>query len=83
MTHWGWYWNVKLNHTPKALCSSSSFHDIDSFSMYKQQVIIKMIKESQNREVLWIPSYNLKASLMDNDSLRVVYNTGSYFLGRK
>ncbi|MBD3272982.1 hypothetical protein GF385_01365 [Candidatus Dependentiae bacterium] len=33
MTHWGWYWRVKLKHRPKKLCSN--FTEIDSFMFFK------------------------------------------------
>ncbi len=36
MTHWGWYWKKKLQHTPKSLCSS--FPCLDSFKLCKENI---------------------------------------------
>lgn len=33
MTHWGWYWKVKQQHTPKTLCSDVPC--LDSFALAK------------------------------------------------
>jgi hypothetical protein len=33
MTHWGWYWRVKLKHRSKKLCSNLA--EIDSFMFFK------------------------------------------------
>lgn len=33
MTHWGWYWKIKKQHTQRSLCSS--LVSIDSFKMHK------------------------------------------------
>lgn len=80
MTHWGWYWKIKRKHEPKALCNSWHFSEIDSFRMFKNKELIQLIKESSNRTSFEIPSYNLKATLLDNDSLNVTYNNGSYII---
>lgn len=34
MTHWGWYWRVKLQHMPKKLCEN--LHRLDAFWVMKQ-----------------------------------------------
>ena len=78
MTHWGWYWRVKKQHRPKALCSSSRFMEIDSFSMFRNKEIIRLIKESKDRTALEIPEYNFMATLQDDNSLKVRCNSGSY-----
>lgn len=33
MAHWGWYWKVKQQHTPRKLCSSLT--TLDSFFIFK------------------------------------------------
>lgn len=72
MTHWGWYWKVKRQHTPKRLCSW--YYTLDSFSLFK-------IKESfewcLNRVALEIPRYKLKATLLI-DRYSVEYDCGKY-----
>lgn len=78
MTHWGWYWKIKKKHTPKELCSW--FWELDSFDMFKNQELVMLVKESKDRICLEILSYNLIASLQDNDSIAVTYNHGSYII---
>ena len=38
MTHWGWYWKIKKKHIARKLCST--FTTIDSFRLYKNNVIM-------------------------------------------
>lgn len=78
--HWGWYWNVKRGHTPKARCSWQRFSTIDSFSMFKNTALLNMIKQSKDRISLTIPEYNLTAILNDDDSLAVQFDGGSYVI---
>ncbi len=60
MTHWGWYWKVKLKHSPKTLCSND--RSIDSFALFK----------GGERRFFEVPAYQLKAYLKD-DHYRVTY----------
>lgn len=78
MTHWGWYWRIKKNHTPKDCCLW--MNPLNSFELFKNKQRIKLIKESPARICFEIPLYNLKAILMDNDSLNVFYRQGSYII---
>jgi hypothetical protein len=80
MTHWGWYWKIKQQHTPKSLCSRFSFSAINSFDMFKNKERVALVRNSDDRVSLEIPRYNLKAVLMPNDSLSVTYNDGSYVI---
>jgi len=80
MTHWGWYWKVQKKHMPKTSCSALWLCEIDSFEMFKHQKLIQIVRDSESRVVLQIPRYNLKAILMENDSLSVVYDGGSYII---
>lgn len=81
-THWGWYWKVKKKHQAKLVCDDLSgfdrFHMIDSFAMYKFQEGIDGVRASKDRCSFWIPEYNLKAYLQDDDSLFVRYYRGYY-----
>ena len=74
MTHWGWYWKVKRQHTPKELCSWSKFCELDSFDMFKSQELVELVKESKDRVCLQIPKYNLVAILQDNNSINITFN---------
>lgn len=78
MTHWSWYWKIKKNHIPKALCSWSKFCEIDSFNMFKRWELARLVKESKDRTCFTIPEYNLVAILQDNDSIVVNFGNGSY-----
>lgn len=80
MTHWGWYWKVKKQHSPKPLCSSFEFLEIDSFDMFRNKEIIHLIKESKDRIALQIPKYNFIATLQDDNSLKVRCNKFSYII---
>ena len=72
MAHWGWYWKIKLNHTPKPLCAH--FFCLDSFSLFK---IKDSFEACVNKIALEMPPYKLKATLL-HDRYSVVYQDGSY-----
>lgn len=79
--HWGWYWRIKRKHKPKPICEAYKSLELDSFSMfrnYSQQV--QLIRESAEKCSLYIPRYDLKAYLQDDDSLLVKYNAGTYII---
>lgn len=76
MTHWGWYWKIKKQHKPKSLCSC--FMEIDSFSMFKNAELVRLVKESKDRISLMVPGYDLIATLQDNNSLDVRFKGGAY-----
>jgi len=38
MTHWGWYWRVKKQHIPKALCEE--YPCLDSFKFFKNKKLV-------------------------------------------
>jgi hypothetical protein len=78
MTHWGWYWKIKRQHTPKPLCTWGRFLEIDSFSMFKNSELVRLVHESADRISFEIPRYNLTAILMPNNYLHVTYSGGSY-----
>lgn len=78
MTHWGLYWKRKTGYTPKKVCSRFEFCELDSFAMFKNQELVKLVKESMDRICLEIPEYNLVAVLQDDDSIMVKFNNGSY-----
>lgn len=80
MTHWGWYWKVKMKHKPKALCSRRSFMLIDSFSEFKNKEAVQLIKESSNPVLFTIPRYELTATIQDDNSLIVQFNSGTYII---
>ena len=80
MTHWGWYWKIKRKHKPKALCSRIDFSEIDSFSMFKNKELVQLVRDSKDRLSLEIPQYELKAVLLDDDSLNVTFEGGSYVI---
>lgn len=77
MTHWKSY-QLRRKHTSKALCTWSRFHQIDSFSMFKNQKLIKLVKESTDRICLTVPAHNLVATLHDDNSIEVNFNNSSY-----
>jgi hypothetical protein len=80
MAHWGWYWKIKREYTPKGLCQQSSLFVIDSFSMFKNSELVRLVRQNIDQISLKIPRYNLKAVLMPNDSLSVTYDGGSYVI---
>lgn len=81
MTHWGWYWKIKKKNMPRRLCCSNTrLHEIDSFSMYNKYYQIELVRASADKSVLYIPRYNLKAYLQDDDSLLVKFQQGSYVI---
>lgn len=68
MTHWGWYWRVKRQHTPKSLCSH--FNHIDAFQQFKIKGFIGFSVVKGEKEVA-------KAVLEDNH-LKVTLENLSY-----
>jgi hypothetical protein len=80
MTHWGWYWKVKLKHKPKAICQQFSLIAINSFSMFRNKKLVDLVRNSVDRISFKVPCYNLTAVLMPDDSLSVTYNGGSYII---
>lgn len=81
MTHWGWYWKYKKGwYKPKRLCENFWLCEINSFDMFKNKELIQLVRNSPDRISLQVPRYNLTATLMENDSLYVVYNKGSYVI---
>ena len=60
MTHWGWYWKVKLKHRPKTLCSSLPC--IDSFALFK----------NNTQHYFKLPNYQLTALPLE-DRFTVTY----------
>lgn len=80
MNHWGWYWRIKKQHKPKALCSRLIFSEIDSFNMFKNKELVRLVKESKDRICLIIPRYNLTATMQDDNSLIVNFDNGSYII---
>lgn len=79
MTHWGWYWKVKKRHRRKALCTWSQFNEIDSFQMFKNKEGMEWVRKSPSKLLFEIfYPYELKATLLENDSLRMDYESGSY-----
>lgn len=72
MTHWGWYWKYKKRHRPKALCSWSSFNEIDSFAMFKNKQGLEWVRESPSKLLFEIFSpYKIKVMLLEDDSLQI------------
>ncbi len=61
MTHWGWYWKVKMKHKPRRSCSNVM--SIDSFEMFKNKIGTEMC---MNKVAYQIPEYNLKAFLYED-----------------
>lgn len=80
MAHWGWYWKYKRKHKPKALCSWSQFHALDSFEMFRRPIMMELVKNSKDKISLTIPEYELTAFLRDDNSLFVKFNQGSYLI---
>lgn len=73
MTHWGWYWGVKLSwYKPKGLCSW--YISMDSFEMFRNK---EGVAWCMNKVANEIPSFKLKATLLSN-SYQVEYDGGSY-----
>jgi len=73
MTHWGWYWKVKLSwYKPKGLCSW--YVSMDSFEMFRNK---EGVAWCMNKVAYEVPGYNLKATLLI-DRYHVEYNGGSY-----
>lgn len=54
MTHWGWYWKIKQQHTPRTLCSA--LMSLDSFAIFK----------SSNSVGFDVTARQLKARLADS-----------------
>lgn len=81
MAHWGWYWRVKLKHTPKALCNwSMTFSTIDSFSLFKNRIMTELVHASTDKLSFEIPRYDLRAYLLPNNSLQIIYHGGEYMI---
>jgi hypothetical protein len=80
MTHWGWYWKVKRQYTPKGLCQQSSLAEINSFDMFKNKELVCLVRESSDQIALKIPHFDLTAVLMPDDSLSVTYDGGAYLI---
>lgn len=78
MTHWGWYWKVKRKHKPKKLCSSLAV--IDSFEMFKYKEGLEWVRSSKDRICFKVFQNNVIAKLMDDYSLNVSYDRGSYII---
>lgn len=78
MTHWGVYWKIKKNHKAKKFCSQ--FPVINSFDMFKNKQGLELTKHSKDRTVLEVPGYNLRAILMNDNSLSVSSDVGSYII---
>jgi hypothetical protein len=75
--HWGKYWRSK-NHKPKSLCSGFPLCEIDSFDIFNSQLFVQFLKHAKSRIILEIPKYHLKASLLPNNHLHVIFDGGSY-----
>lgn len=78
MAHWGWFWKVKKQHQSKTVCSNRGLLELDSFRMYNDYKQVESVRQSPDQCALWIPGYELKAYLQDDDSLLVEYQGGSY-----
>lgn len=78
MTHWGWYWKVKRQHKPKALCSYSRFAELDSFSFFKNKIMWELIKASEEKIALEIPEHKFIMRIESDALLRVTCNDGTY-----
>ncbi len=71
-------WTVRKRRNPKSLCSWACFEEIDSFAMFKNKELVRLVKESKDRVCLIIFKNSLVATLQDDDSLRVCFSGGSY-----
>jgi len=76
--NWAWYWKVKKKHKAKSACFW--FTEIDSFEMFKYKEGLEWVRNSQSRVCFEMPQYKLKAMLMDDNSLNVSYEGGSYLI---
>ncbi len=72
MAHWGWYWKIKMKHTPKRQCSG--FIQLDSFALFRNKDVTKACLKTITYE---IPQYNLKITLFETLYF-VQYDGGSY-----
>src|SRR5580658_9386865 len=79
MNHWGWYWGIKNKHVPRRFLNKH-FDEIDSFSMYRNELLVGFVLESEDRISLTVPRYNLVARLFDDYSLRVTFDGESYII---
>ncbi len=73
MTHWGWYWKVKKEHTPKSCCDF--FEKIDSFDLFKTWV--RQYQEVGNTLVEFF-RYKVKLVLADKNCIRAETENGTY-----
>jgi len=81
MTHWGWYWKVKIKHIPKALCDwTMIFSTIDSFSLFKNRTAVALVHASADRLSFEIPRYDLRAYLLPDNGLQIIYSGGEYLI---
>lgn len=64
--HWGWYWRIKKQHTPKSL--TIYYREVDSFKIFKDR---QLIASSMYKEIFKHPDGELTATLMP-DGLRFV-----------
>lgn len=74
MTHWGWYWKVKRDHTPKLCCDF--FEKIDSFDLFKTWV--RQYQEVGNT-LIEMPPYKLKLVLAEKNCIRAEFENGSAY----
>jgi hypothetical protein len=69
---------VKKIRRAKSLCSW--FDEIDSFDMFKYKEGLESVRNSEDRLCFEIFQYNVKARLMDDYSLSVSCDDGSYVI---
>ncbi len=80
MAHWGWYWKIKKQHTPRVSCENMGLMEIDSFKMFNNYQQVEAARKTHDKCSLYIPKYDLKAYLQEDDGLLVEYRNGTYVI---
>lgn len=63
MTHWGWYWKVKKQHTPKILCEQLKY--VDSFIVFKEFNSNSILTKNKNIEGVFLREGYIMIKLKD------------------
>lgn len=70
---------VRKTIVPKAFCSQA-LYILDSFTMFKNQQRVDLVRASDDRVSFTVPAYGLVAKLQDDNNFFVEYNQGSYLI---
>jgi len=64
MAHWGWYWKVKLKHTPKRLCS-----EVNRLDLFELRNKIPQLNHKDSRLMIVCETLNIRQSISHRRAL--------------